>query len=60
VEGFVLHHRPWKLLLVSTGKISNRELGHGMHVRSFVAWSHLLSLRKAANASVHRRGAAGL
>jgi predicted nuclease of predicted toxin-antitoxin system len=26
VDSFMLHHRPWKLLLVSTGNISNREL----------------------------------
>ena len=26
VDSFILHHRPWKLLLVSTGNISNREL----------------------------------
>ena len=26
VESFLLHKRPWKLLLVSTGNISNREL----------------------------------
>jgi predicted nuclease of predicted toxin-antitoxin system len=26
VESFLLHHRPWKLLLVSTGNINNKEL----------------------------------
>lgn len=26
VDSFLLHKRPWKLLLVSTGNISNREL----------------------------------
>jgi len=26
VDSFVLHHQPWKLLLVSTGNISNRDL----------------------------------
>jgi predicted nuclease of predicted toxin-antitoxin system len=26
VDSFVLHHRPWKLLLISTGNISNHEL----------------------------------
>lgn len=28
VDSFILHKRPWKLLLVSTGNISNRELEH--------------------------------
>jgi predicted nuclease of predicted toxin-antitoxin system len=26
VDSFVLHQRPWKLLLISTGNIGNREL----------------------------------
>jgi predicted nuclease of predicted toxin-antitoxin system len=26
VDSFVLHNQPWKLLLVSTGNISNRDL----------------------------------
>ena len=26
VDSFLLHHRPWKLLLIATGNISNREL----------------------------------
>jgi len=26
VDSFVLHRRPWKLLLISTGNIGNREL----------------------------------